>query len=107
MLCEEDALLSEDRVEFFRKRVSRRNKYERVHVGRRRLKKLYEETKNIYGVGAYYDSRKGRLIKDSVNSASVRRSCNRRFRRRLNRGRFDVMDGGAYRRYEEYWWTVY
>ena len=84
-----------------------RNKHYRTMMAKRRLKKLYEETKHIYGVGAYYDTRKKRIIKDSVNSASERTACNRRFRRRWKSGRYDtVANGGAYRKHEEYWWSV-
>ena len=85
----------------------RRNKRYRTLMAKRRLKKLYNETKNIYGVGAYYDSYKKRIIKDSVNKASVRAACNRRFRRRWKSRHYDtVANGAAYRKYEEYWWAV-
>ena len=88
-------------------KAQRRNKRYRILMAKRRLKKLYNETKNIYGVGAYYDSYKKRIIKDSVNSASVRTACNRRFRRRWKNGRYDtVSNGAAYRKHEDYWWFV-
>lgn len=83
------------------------NKRTRALMRRRKLRKLYEETKNIYGVGAYFDHRKNRIVKDSVNRSDIRRDCNRRFRRRLNSNRYEkVDDGAAYRKYEEYWWSV-
>lgn len=100
-------LLSEDRVEFFIARAKRRNKRTRMRIAQRKLRKLYEETKHSYGVGAWYSERKHRIIKDSVNVASVRKECNRRFRRRFNNGHYEnVANGGAYRKHEEYWWAV-
>ena len=84
-----------------------RNKRYRTLMAKRRLKKLYQETKNIYGVGAWYNSHKGRIIKDSINNKKERQLCNRRFRRRWKNGRYnEVADGGAYRKHEEYWWAV-
>lgn len=88
-------------------RISPRNKYYRVLEERRRLRKLFSKTKNIYGVGAYFSKYKNRICKDSVNSKSVRKMCNRRFRRRLNQYRYaTVPNGAAYRKHEEYWWSV-
>lgn len=88
-------------------KASCRNKRARLLAARHKLRKLYDKTKHIYGVGAYYDTRKKRIIKDSINSSSERAACNRRFRRRWNNGRYDaVANGGAYRKHEEYWWSV-
>ena len=84
-----------------------RNKRMRKRIERHKLQKLYEETKYKYGVGVYYSEQKKRLIKDSVNKSSVRKACNRHFRRRLNRGELDgVSNGGSYRKHEDYWWAV-
>lgn len=37
--------------------------YRRAKERNRRLKKLYDETKNGYGAGAYYNEKKKRYIK--------------------------------------------
>ena len=100
-------LLPEDRVAFFIARAKRRNKRTRQRIAQHKLRKLFEETKRTYGVGAWYCEHKHRIIRDSVNSASVRKECNRRFRRRHNNGHYEeVANGGAYRKHEDYWWSV-
>lgn len=100
-------LLPEERVAFFMARAARRNKRSRRRIGKNKIVQLYKETKDKYGVGAYYDEHKKRIIRSSVNNASVRTSCNRRFRRRMNSGHYEtIANGGAYRKYEEYWWAV-
>lgn len=84
-----------------------RNKRTRLLIQKHKLSRLYEATKRKYGVGAYFSWQKGRIIKDSINSASIRKGCNRKFRRRLNRGVYErVENGGAYRKHEDYWWAV-
>lgn len=107
MFLESDELLPKDRVDYFRRRARRRNKRSRLLVRKQKLNRLFEETKNSYGVGVYYDKWKGRIVEDSLNKSSVRRECNRRFRRRVNHGRYSVVaNGGAYRKHEEYWWSI-
>lgn len=39
----------------------------------RRLEKLYIATKNKYGVGAYYDRHKGRLVKYNSRKTGVKK----------------------------------
>ena len=107
LLIKPEELLPEDRLPFFLARAGRINKNVRRRIAKRKLRKLYEETKHIYGTGAWFNKHKNRIIKDSINRASVRRDCNRRFRRRFNNGRYeDVASGGAYRKHEEYWWSI-
>ena len=107
MLLQENELLPKERAEYFMTRATRRNKRMRQKIARHKLAKLYTETKDKYGVGAWFNERKNRIIKDSIQNASVRTACNRRFRHRLNSGRYDtVANGGAYRKHEEYWWAI-
>ena len=88
-------------------KIPRSNRYHRWLIGRRKLRNLYRKTRHKYGVGAYFDYYKHRIIKDSVNSKSIRQECNRRFRRRMNQYRYDtVANGAAYRKHEDYWWGV-
>lgn len=87
--------------------VPRTNRYERWRKGRQKLVRLYHRTKNVYGLGAYYNQHKKRICKDTINSKSVRQMCNRRFRRRTNRCIDYIPSGATYRKYTEYWWSIY
>ena len=60
--------------------------YRRSKERNRRLKKLYDETKNWYGAGAYYDEDKKRYIryspcKNSGYTKYLRKVANRKVRR--------------------------
>lgn len=47
----------------------------------RRLKKLAYATKNRYRSGAYFNTKKNRFIKISLNNKEIRTYFNRRYRR--------------------------
>lgn len=47
--------------------------YHRSQERNRRLKKLYNETKNSYGAGAWYDEKKGRYIKYSCGGRKYKK----------------------------------
>lgn len=83
-----------------------RNKYLRILWKRKRVLRLYRETRRKYGVGLYYCHDKQRLVRYTVNKKSVRTMCNRKFRKRMKQYCEPVSDGGAYRKHEEYWWSV-
>ena len=83
-----------------------RNKRTRRLRGRTKLRKLYRQTKNKCCAGAWFDDEKNLLRKYSCNSKSLRQSCNRRFRRRMNRNLEVIPDGNGYRRYIDYWWIL-
>ena len=89
---------------------SKWNKRRRLIKGKNKLKKLYEDTKNYYSAGAYYDYHKKRIIKYSLNKKSIRKLCNRTFRRRMKRtirGDYDnIPNGSTYKKYTEYWWAI-
>lgn len=78
------------------------NKHEGQAIARRKLQRLYEETKHAYGAGAYFDTDKGRILKYTCNSKELRQSHNRRFRRK----HIDVASGGAYKKHSDYWWDL-
>jgi len=108
LLQNDNELLPEDRLQFFRERATRRNKRSRIDTKKRKIQKLYDKTKTLYGTGAYYDALKKRFVRYSVNNASIRTLCNRRFRHNLKSGKYEtVADGGAYRKHEDYWWIVF
>lgn len=46
--------------------------YRRSQERNRRLKKLYNETKNSYGASAWYDEEKGRYIKYSWVAGNIK-----------------------------------
>ena len=79
--------------------------YQRKREENRRLKKLYEETKNAYGAGAWYDERKGRYIRYSCHSEWLKTHCRRMTRRRMKNktGRYS---GCAYKKFYDYWWEL-
>ncbi|MBQ6627897.1 MAG: hypothetical protein IJH65_03620 [Methanobrevibacter sp.] len=79
--------------------------YQRKMIENRRLKKLYQATKNWYGAGAYYDERKKRIIKYTCNSKEVRKLSSKIIRRKLNRTE-DRYNGSKYKRLFDYWWTI-
>ena len=87
--------------------IPRSNLWYRKHIGRRRLRKLYDVTKRYYGAGVYFDRYKNRLVRYTCNSKSVRRMLNRIFRRRVNRNLdYAVANDGGYRKHTEYWWSI-
>lgn len=74
----------------------------------RRLKKLFDETKNSSrgGGGAFYDEDKGRYIKYSPrrkpgHAKFLRRVANRKVRRNK-----DHLRNGQYRKVYDYWWEL-
>jgi hypothetical protein len=84
-----------------------RNKRTRRRRGQNKLRNLYSQTRTKYGAGAWFDKDNNRLRKYSYNSKILRQSCNRRFRRRMNRNFDFIPDGNAYRRYIDYWWILF
>ena len=69
----------------------------------RRLKKLYDETKNSYGRGVWYDNKKQRYVRYCFGD------CKRYFRRLANRKvrrNNDVPSGGNYKKVFDFWWSI-
>lgn len=73
----------------------------------RRLKKLYNETKNEYGAGAYYDEDKGRYVEYSPNRKSGHTKYLRKLSNRKVRKSKDYLNHGAYRKMYDYWWELF
>ena len=79
--------------------------YRRSQERNRRLKKLYNETKSWYGVGAYYDENRDRYIKYRHSSNYPKYLRNRSNRKvRQTKGK---LNGGQYKKAFEYWWLLY
>jgi len=78
--------------------------HRRKQEDKRRLKKLYEKTKTYYGAGAYYDSKKNRYIRYSMDhnlTTYFKKVGNHRVRRAE-----ECKNGKFYRRIFDYWWTI-
>lgn len=56
--------------------------YRRSQERNRRLKKLYNETKNLYGAGAWYDEEKGRYIKYSCGGRKYKKYLKKKYQAR-------------------------
>lgn len=70
-----------------------------------KLKKLYDETKNSYAAGAYFDERKNRIVKYTCHNEWFKTHSRRIVRRRLNNS--DILsNGNEYKKMYDYWWTV-
>jgi len=68
----------------------------------RRLKKLYDETKNSYRGGAYLDERTGRYERYSIGNKFAKTQSVRAIRRKLKNS--DVIYAkGQYKRFYDYW----
>lgn len=78
--------------------------YQRSRENKRRLRKLYEETKYSYGAGAYYCDKKHRYVKYSCHCKSIKLVCRRTTRRRMVNQ--DSLSRGGYRKLYDYWWTI-
>jgi len=75
---------------------------------RRRLKRLYEETRHWIGGGAYFNSQKGRYIRYTWNKhrhPKCLRRCGHRKIRHLRDT--DIPQGARYRQAYDYWWNLY
>lgn len=87
-----------------------RNKRWRRLIGENRLKRLYHATKSSWGAGAYYDKKRSRIRKYSLNSAALRRALNRSLRRKLKENvdsvKYEQFSPGAYRKMKDYWWEL-
>lgn len=81
--------------------------YRRSKQRQRRLKKLYEDTKNSCRAGAWYDDDKERYIRYSPSNTpgytkSLRRITNKKIRKNG-----DLLNHGLYKRIHDYWWTLF
>ena len=79
--------------------------HRRARQDRKKLRRLYDETKNQYGAGVWYDEQKHRFIRYSTGSggraAFLKKQSNKRVRRKA-----DVGSHNAYRRHFDYRWEL-
>ena len=77
----------------------------------KRLEKLYEETKNGYGSGAFYNKYKGRIEKYSPSDNSkyphwLKKRCARLYRRKYRNSDI-LLQRGKYKKDYDYWWEIF
>lgn len=80
-----------------------KNRHESNEIEKKKLRKLYEETKNGYGAGAWKDD-DGRIKKYWVSPDAkkyLKRLCSKAARKTEN-----LSDGSVYKRSFDYWWTL-
>lgn len=80
--------------------MSHRRKMEENH----RLKLLFNQTQHSYGSGAYYDDDKKRYIRWY---APRRGKYYRKLSNRKVRHTKYLVNGNIYKKYFDYWWTLY
>ena len=80
--------------------------YRRSRNEQRKLKKVYEETKNRYGPGVWYDSAKKRYKRITFSKSGytkfLRRMANKKVRKRK-----ECCNGAQYKREFDYKWNLY
>ena len=81
--------------------------YKRARERNRRLRKVYDATKNGYGAGVWYDETKERYIRYTCHDKYLKTKCRRATRRRLKNRHFDEnLARGDYKKVFDYWWTL-
>ena len=74
---------------------------------KRRLKKLYNETRTLYGSGAYFDKDAGRYIRYSAGGVGRRRWFKRQSNKSVRRHKDASLKGNQYRRVFDYWCSLF
>lgn len=79
--------------------------YQRSCQEYKRMRRLYDKTKNAYGAGVYFNEQKNRFMRYSasngVRSKFLKKQSNKRVRRAT-----DLHNYAAYRRYLDYYCEV-
>lgn len=80
--------------------------YARSKEDQRRIRKLYNETRNRWTAGAWYDERKHRYVRfyscrTPGYTKWLRRQSNKRLRRSPN-----IYKGKQYKKLFDYWWEL-
>lgn len=81
--------------------------YKQSENRKKKLMKTYEETKNAYGSGVWYDEKRGFYYKYTAsNTPGYARLLRRRTNKKIRQSK-DVHNYGKYRRVYDYWWTLF
>lgn len=82
--------------------------YQRKKEDKKRLKELYKKTKNNYCSGAYFDTKKKRIIRYWISGDTKfwKKHSNKKIRRKFK----DVekfQQKCLYKKIFDYWWTIF
>jgi len=77
--------------------------HRRKSEDKRRLKRLYEETKFRYGVGVWYSDKKDRFIRYSCHTAWLKKYCSKITRKRMKTIFENSKSKAEYRKIFDYW----
>lgn len=80
--------------------------YKRAQERNRRLKKLYDKTKNSYGAGVWFSERKNRYIRYSCHNEWLKTHTRRTTRRRIKQNNDFYQKGNLYKKNYDYWWEL-
>lgn len=81
------------------------NKHERRAIGQRKLKQLYEATKNAYGGGGAWKNEENRIVQ-YWDCPGAKRFL-KRHSAKIIRKTTVISNGMAYRKAFDYWWALY
>jgi len=73
----------------------------------KRLKKTYEETKNWYGPGVWYDEKTGRYYRLDFTNKWLKRQCSKVARRKLKNSDYIFTKKSGYKKLFDYWWELF
>lgn len=81
--------------------------YHRCQEDKRRLRKLYNKTKNDWGSGVWYDDKKKRYIRIYLSNVSGHSKYWRRVSNKKVRKTKILLRYNQYKKVFDYWWTLY
>lgn len=80
--------------------------HRRTKQERKKLRRLYDETKHSYGAGVWYDEQKHRFIRYSMGSGGRSTFLKKQSNKRVRRAE-DVGNHCGYRRHFDYNWELF
>lgn len=84
--------------------------YKRKLEDDRRLRRLYKETKNHYGPGAWYSERKQRIIKVKIGTKNYKRFLKKTSSKKARlffQNSELYQNKGYFKKTFDYWWNLY
>ena len=87
----------------YRTRSERRASKLIHHERDRRITKIPQ-----YNISIWWDEQKGRIVHPGRGAGShmIKKNCSRTLRRKMKQG-LEFGNGNQYRRFTEFWWTLY
>lgn len=80
--------------------------HKRKEEDKKRLKKVYEETKNGYGPGVWFDDKKRRYVRLDFTNKWLKTHTTRIIRRKL-KNEHCFFEKSLYKKYYDYWWELF